>query len=57
MGRLFDSLTVGENVAFPLRERKDLSEEQIYQIVGWVAGNGWGETHARAAAVGFIDRA
>src|SRR5712671_927290 len=32
-GALFDSLTVGENVAFPLRERKDLSEDQIYQIV------------------------
>jgi phospholipid/cholesterol/gamma-HCH transport system ATP-binding protein len=32
-GALFDSLTVGENVAFPLRERHDLSEEQIMQIV------------------------
>ena len=32
-GALFDSLTVGENVAFPLRERRDLTEEQIYQIV------------------------
>ncbi|HET8827380.1 MAG TPA: ATP-binding cassette domain-containing protein, partial [Terriglobales bacterium] len=32
-GALFDSLTVGENVAFPLRERNDLSEEQILQIV------------------------
>jgi len=32
-GALFDSLTVGENVAFPLRERGDLDEEQIYQIV------------------------
>jgi phospholipid/cholesterol/gamma-HCH transport system ATP-binding protein len=32
-GALFDSLTVGENVAFPLRERRDLSEEQILQIV------------------------
>jgi len=32
-GALFDSLTVGENVAFPLRERHDLNEEQIYQIV------------------------
>src|SRR6266581_2202589 len=32
-GALFDSLTVGENVAFPLRERKDLSEDQIYQII------------------------
>ena len=32
-GALFDSLSVGENVAFPLRERRDLDEEQIYQIV------------------------
>src|ERR1700694_130768 len=32
-GALFDSLTVGENVAFPLRERSDLDEDQIYQIV------------------------
>ena len=32
-GALFDSLTVGENVAFPLRERHDMDEDQIYQIV------------------------
>lgn len=32
-GALFDSITVGENVAFPLRERGELAEEQIYQIV------------------------
>jgi phospholipid/cholesterol/gamma-HCH transport system ATP-binding protein len=32
-GALFDSLTVGENVAFPLRESKELTEEQIYQVV------------------------
>lgn len=32
-GALFDSLTVGENVAFPLRERRDLDEEQVLQIV------------------------
>src|SRR5436190_23732011 len=32
-GALFDSLTVGENVAFPLRERGELDEEQTYQIV------------------------
>src|SRR5271165_5301630 len=32
-GALFDSLTVGENVAFPLRERHDLQEDQIFQIV------------------------
>src|SRR5437899_1627375 len=32
-GALFDSLTVGENVAFPLREARELAEEQIYQVV------------------------
>ena len=32
-GALFDSLTVGENVAFPLREHRDLTEDQIYQII------------------------
>ena len=32
-GALFDSLTVGENVAFPLREGGGLEEEQIYQII------------------------
>jgi len=33
-GALFDSLTVGENVAFPLREGRGLSDDQINQIVG-----------------------
>jgi len=32
-GALFDSLSVRENVAFPLRERGGLDEEQILQIV------------------------
>jgi phospholipid/cholesterol/gamma-HCH transport system ATP-binding protein len=32
-GALFDSLSVGENVAFPLRERPEMQEKQIYQIV------------------------
>ncbi len=32
-GALFDSLSVGENVAFPLRERGDLAEDQILQVV------------------------
>src|ERR1700688_3340408 len=32
-GALFDSLSVGENVAFPLREKRELSEEEIYQVV------------------------
>ncbi len=32
-GALFDSITVGENVAFPLRERGDMEEDQMAQIV------------------------
>jgi len=32
-GALFDSLSVGENVAFPLRERSDMAEDQMQQIV------------------------
>ncbi len=32
-GALFDSLTVGENVAFPLREARHLTEEQIFEVV------------------------
>jgi phospholipid/cholesterol/gamma-HCH transport system ATP-binding protein len=32
-GALFDSITVGENVAFPLRERGDMEEDQIMQVV------------------------
>ena len=32
-GALFDSLSVRENVAFPLRERGSLDEDQILQIV------------------------
>jgi phospholipid/cholesterol/gamma-HCH transport system ATP-binding protein len=31
-GALFDSISVGENVAFPLRERGELDEDQILQI-------------------------
>lgn len=30
---LFDSLTVGENIAFPLREKTSLSEEQIQERI------------------------
>jgi len=33
MGALFDSLTAGENVAFPLREHTDKSEAEIRKIV------------------------
>src|SRR5271163_574534 len=32
-GALFDSLTVGENVAFPLRQKRELKEDQIFQVV------------------------
>jgi phospholipid/cholesterol/gamma-HCH transport system ATP-binding protein len=32
-GALFDSITVGENVAFPLRERGDMEEDQILTVV------------------------
>jgi phospholipid/cholesterol/gamma-HCH transport system ATP-binding protein len=32
-GALFDSLTVRENVAFPLRERGGMEEDQIQQVV------------------------
>ena len=37
-GALFDSLSVGENVAFPLRERGDLKEKQIFEIVDHLLG-------------------
>jgi phospholipid/cholesterol/gamma-HCH transport system ATP-binding protein len=33
-GALFDSLSVRENVAFPLRERGGLSEDQVQELVG-----------------------
>ena len=32
-GALFDSITVGENVAFPLREREHMQEDQIQKLV------------------------
>lgn len=32
-GALFDSLSVGENIAFPLREKGGLQEDQIQQLV------------------------
>jgi phospholipid/cholesterol/gamma-HCH transport system ATP-binding protein len=32
-GALFDSISVGEIVAFPLRERHDMEEDQILQVV------------------------
>ena len=37
-GALFDSLSVRENVAFPLRERGGLSEDQLQQMVDRLIG-------------------
>ena len=37
-GALFDSLSVRENVAFPLRERGGLAEDQLEQIVNRLIG-------------------
>jgi phospholipid/cholesterol/gamma-HCH transport system ATP-binding protein len=37
-GALFDSLSVRENVAFPLRERGGLDEDQVQQIVDRLIG-------------------
>ncbi len=37
-GALFDSLTVRENVAFPLREHGGLDEDQVQQIVARLIG-------------------
>jgi len=37
-GALFDSLSVRENVAFPLRERGGLEEEQVRQVVDRLIG-------------------
>ncbi len=37
-GALFDSLSVRENVAFPLRERGGLDDDQIDQLVGRLIG-------------------
>lgn len=37
-GALFDSLSVRENVAFPLRERGHLAEDQVQQIVERLIG-------------------
>ncbi len=43
-GALFDSLTVGENVAFPLREHTRLSEKEI-----------WARVEAKLAQVGLLE--
>jgi phospholipid/cholesterol/gamma-HCH transport system ATP-binding protein len=47
-GALFDSLSVRENVAFPLRERGGLDEDQIQQIVDRLLGMVGAEDAAEA---------
>jgi phospholipid/cholesterol/gamma-HCH transport system ATP-binding protein len=37
-GALFDSLTVRENIAFPLRERGGMAEDQVQQLVDRLTG-------------------
>jgi phospholipid/cholesterol/gamma-HCH transport system ATP-binding protein len=37
-GALFDSMSVRENVAFPLRERGDLTEDEVQELVGKLIG-------------------
>jgi phospholipid/cholesterol/gamma-HCH transport system ATP-binding protein len=37
-GALFDSMTVRENIAFPLRERGGMDEDQIQQVVDRLTG-------------------
>ena len=37
-GALFDSMSVRENVAFPLREKGGLADDQVDQIVGRLIG-------------------
>ena len=49
-GALFDSLTVGENVAFPLRERRDLSEDQILPDRFRIAKHGRGKRNGRSTS-------
>lgn len=44
---LFDSLTVGENIAFPLREKTSLTEAEIQERVTYFLGE-VGLSHARA---------
>ena len=49
-GALFDSITVGENVAFPLREHGHMQEDQILLVVKGLAGDGGGGWDGQHAA-------
>jgi phospholipid/cholesterol/gamma-HCH transport system ATP-binding protein len=52
-GALFDSLSVRENVAFPLRERGGLDEDQIQQVVDRLIGLVGAEDAADAFPAGL----
>ncbi len=54
-GALFDSITVGENVAFPMRERGEMAEDQILQVVKGLLEMVGGGRHGEPAAVGLVD--
>ena len=54
-GALFDSITVGENVAFPLRERRDMEEDQILQVVKGLLEMVGVAGMENQAAVGAVD--
>ncbi|HPR64649.1 MAG TPA: ATP-binding cassette domain-containing protein [Thermoanaerobaculia bacterium] len=60
-GALFDSLTVFENIAFPLREHRDLTEEEIARIVeeklDMVELEGTGHLHPSSLSGGMQKRA
>ena len=52
---LFDSMTVGENVAFGLREHTDYSDEKIRSIVAEKLEQAMAELEQRAAALALTD--
>ena len=54
-GALFDSISVGENVAFPMRERGEMAEDQILQVVKGLLEMVGVAGMERSAAVGPVD--
>ncbi|HEX9191465.1 MAG TPA: ATP-binding cassette domain-containing protein [Candidatus Deferrimicrobiaceae bacterium] len=60
-GALFDSMNVFENVAFPLREKTDLTEaeirEKVHGILRKVGLDAWGEKYPDELSGGMVRRA
>jgi len=48
---LFDSLTVGDNIAFPLREKTSLSEDAIQKKVEYFHGAKWEDSGTPALSI------